>query len=80
MILAYCAGLIAVCTGLLIIATAFTLQNYWMLRRLSESPSGKHDADRADAPQRRVERYDSGDPGDAEWTGPVTVYTPPERG
>lgn len=87
MLLAYCAGLIAVCTGLLIIATVFTLQNYWMLRRLSQAPPGKHDAAPAEAPQPRVAAprnmhyYDSALPGadDGEWTGDVVPYTPSNR-
>jgi hypothetical protein len=84
-LLAYCAGLIAVCTGLLIIATVFTIQNYWMLRRLSDGTPGKHDASEQaieeGAHRGRFEHFDSGPPaGDAEWTGPVTVYTPVDRG
>jgi hypothetical protein len=81
-LLAYCAGLIAVCTGLLIIATVFTLQNYRMLRDLSDAPSGRHDAEEAAPVARpRTERYDSGLPpaDDTEWAGPVTPYTPADR-
>jgi hypothetical protein len=87
-LLAYCVGLIAVCTGLLIIATVFTIQNYWMLRKLlEEAPPGKHDP-RPVHDQRSV-HYDSGPPvsgdlgprvpDDVEWTGPVTTYTPAAR-
>jgi hypothetical protein len=86
--LAYCAGLIAVCTGLLIIATVFTIQNYWILRKLLDgTPPGKHDP-RPVHDQRSV-HYDSGPPvsgdvgppisDDDEWTGPVTAYTPAGR-
>jgi hypothetical protein len=83
-LLAYCTGLIGVCTGLLIIATVFTIQNYWMLRSLSDGTPGKHDASVPAASEdvrRRFEHYDSGPPtsGDVEWTGPVTAYTPADR-
>jgi hypothetical protein len=81
-LLAYCAGLIAVCTGLLIIATVFTVKNYWMLRELSNAPPGKHSADAPrDIPSGvPSERYDSGFPvQNDEWCGPVTVYTPTGR-
>jgi hypothetical protein len=90
-LVAYCTGFISVCTILLFIATIFTVQNYRMLRRMSEVAPGAHDEDavgqpaarRAGAAQRRpVERYDSGDTvdtGAGEWTGPVTPYTPAAR-
>jgi hypothetical protein len=85
-LLAYCAGLIAVCTGLLIIATVFTVKNYWMLRELSNAPPGKHSADTPrDVPRGSPsgipsQRYDSGFPEqNDEWCGPVTVYTPSGR-
>ena len=80
MLIAYCTGLIAICTGLLIFATVFTMQNYWLLRQLSDPLPGKHDG-RAEEQGRSVEYYDSGavDFDDAEWTGPVTAYTPAHR-
>jgi hypothetical protein len=42
-LLEYCIGLIAVCTGLLIIATVFTIKNYWLLSQLTDAAPGKHD-------------------------------------
>jgi hypothetical protein len=67
-------------------ATVFTVKNYWMLREMSSGLPGKHDevsAVRADQPKRGL-RYDSdADPRSgadaAEWTGPVTPYTPADR-
>ncbi|GEM_PF-6759101 len=80
MLLAYLIGLIGVCTGLLVVATAVTIKNYWLLRELLEcAPPGRHDEDTK--PDRRVECYDSGEPQPqtVEWTGPVTPYTPAAR-
>jgi hypothetical protein len=89
-LLAYCAGLIAVCTGLLLVATVFTVKNYWLLRELSISPSGKHSAEESREAPREIAReasrgnasvrYDSGFPEQSdEWTGPVVAYTPTGR-
>jgi hypothetical protein len=80
-LLAYLIGLITVCTGLLLVATAVTIKNYWLLRELLEgAPPGRHDS--ADHHERRFEYYDSvaEDRTDTvEWTGPVTSYTPAGR-
>jgi len=85
-LLAYCVGLIAVCTGLLLIATVFTVKNYWMLRELSNSPPGKHSVEVSREASGEVSRdsasvrYDSGFPAqNDEWTGPVVAYTPTGR-
>lgn len=58
-----------------------TVQNYWMLRRLADAPSGKHDGGPAEPPRTGVTYYDSGPPAgdDVEWTGPVVAYTPPRH-
>jgi hypothetical protein len=86
-VLVYCTGLIFVCTVLLVIATAVTIQNFQLLRRLTEDSVGAHDEPpvrdtRAGRERRPVERYDSNDSfddGAPEWTGPVTTYTPSNR-
>jgi hypothetical protein len=89
-LLAYCAGLIAVCTGLLLVATVFTVKNYWLLRELSNAPPGKHSAEDSREASRQTSleasrgnasvRYDSGFPEQSdEWTGPVVAYTPTGR-
>jgi hypothetical protein len=86
-VLVYCTGLIFVCTVLLVVATAVTIQNYQLLRRLSQYAAGAHDEApareaRPGRERRPVERYDSGssfDDGAPEWTGPVTTYTPSNR-
>jgi hypothetical protein len=84
LLLAYLIGLISVCTGLLLVATAVTIKNYWLLRELLEGAApGRHDS--GVTRERRVERYDSADPvvpdrpDTIEWTGPVTPYTPAGR-
>lgn len=93
-LLAYCTGLIVVCTALLIFASVVTMQNYWMLRRLTAGPPGKHEnaahspvdepkpIRRVDSRRHGMEHYDSGFPAaaDGEWSGPVTPYTPADRG
>jgi hypothetical protein len=81
-LLAYLIGLITVCTGLLLVATAVTIKNYWLLRELLEgAPPGRHDSDPPH--ERRFEYYDSVGEEDrtdtVEWTGPVTSYTPAGR-
>jgi hypothetical protein len=80
-LLAYLIGLISVSTGLLLVATAVTIKNYWLLRELLEgAPSGRHEALAKN--ERHFEYYDSGASGaedrsdSLEWTGPVTPYTP----
>jgi hypothetical protein len=75
-------GLITVCTGLLLVATAVTVKNYWLLRELLEgAPPGRHDSDPPH--ERHFEYYDSVGEEDrtdtVEWTGPVTSYTPAGR-
>lgn len=83
MLLAYLIGLIAVCTGLLLVATAVTIKNYWLLRELLEgAPAGRHET--AARRERPFEYYDSAavdpqDPDNIEWTGPVKPYTPAGR-
>jgi hypothetical protein len=89
-LIAYCTGLILVCTVLLVVATAVTVKNYWLLRDIVKAPaSGRHDepvsAPLPEQPSERREprfdRYDSGVPpvNATEWTGPVTPYTPATR-
>ncbi len=83
MLLAYLIGLIAICTGLLLVATAVTIKNYWLLRELLEgAPAGRHES--AALPEPKFEYYDSAaadprDPDDIEWTGRVEPYTPAGR-
>jgi hypothetical protein len=92
-LIAYCTGLILVCTVLLVVSTAVTIKNYWLLRDLVKPPApGRHDEpltaplpeQRTEGREARFDRYDSGAPpanaaNAGEWTGPVTPYTPATR-
>jgi hypothetical protein len=89
-LIAYCTGLILVCTVLLVVTTAVTVKNYWLLRDIVKAPApGRHDEpvsaslpeQQSEPRETRFDRYDSGaSPVNAgEWTGPVTPYTPAAR-